>query len=114
MIDENTTSSDTNEAMPLPDIQSQPDTRNIPLDRVGVKGLRWPITVLDRAIGSQQTIATVNMYVNPQRRPNTCRTRVTPKDPPPMTHDDPLQATPLNSSPMIPIYPQPMFSKTPQ
>ena len=48
----------------LPDIQSQPDYRNIPLDRVGVKGLRWPITVLDRKKVKQSTIATINMYVN--------------------------------------------------
>lgn len=48
----------------LPDIQSLPDDRNIPLDRVGVKGLRWPITVLDKKNGTQKTIATVSMYVN--------------------------------------------------
>src|SRR3989339_1680273 len=48
----------------LPDIQSQSDDRNIPLERVGVKGLRWPITVLDREKGKQNTIATVNMFVN--------------------------------------------------
>jgi len=48
----------------LPDIQSLPDNRNIPLDRVGIKGLRWPITVLDKKSGTQNTIATVNMFVN--------------------------------------------------
>ena len=48
----------------LPDIQSLPDNRNIPINRAGVKGLRWPITVLDRKNGTQSTIATVNMYVN--------------------------------------------------
>lgn len=48
----------------LPDIQSLSDDRNIPLDRVGVKDLRWPITVLDKERGTQRTIATVNMYVN--------------------------------------------------
>ncbi len=48
----------------LPDIQSQSDDRNIPLDRVGVKGLRWPVTVLDRARGTQSTVATVNLSVN--------------------------------------------------
>jgi len=48
----------------LSDIQSLPDDRNIPLDRVGVKGLRWPVTVLDRANGKQTTVATVNLYVN--------------------------------------------------
>ena len=48
----------------LPDIQSQYDDRNIPLDRVGIKGLRWPITVLRKKGGTQDTVATVNMYVN--------------------------------------------------
>ncbi|MFC1537785.1 GTP cyclohydrolase FolE2 [Candidatus Latescibacterota bacterium] len=48
----------------LPDIQALHDDRNIPLDRVGVKGLRLPIIVLDKKMGTQKTIATVNMYVN--------------------------------------------------
>ncbi len=48
----------------LPDVQSLPDYRNIPLDRVGVKGLRWPVTVLDRKRGTQSTVATVNLSVN--------------------------------------------------
>ena len=48
----------------LPDIQSLPDERNIPLDRAGVKGIKWPITVLDRKNGKQTTVATINMYVN--------------------------------------------------
>jgi len=46
------------------DLQSQADDRNIPIDRVGVKGLRYPITVLDRARRKQHTVASVNMYVN--------------------------------------------------
>lgn len=48
----------------LPDIQALQDDRNVPLDKVGVKGLRLPITVLDKKNGTQKTIATVNMYVN--------------------------------------------------
>jgi GTP cyclohydrolase I len=48
----------------LKDVQSQPDLRNIPIDRVGVKNLRYPITVLDRANKKQRTIASINMYVN--------------------------------------------------
>ena len=48
----------------LSDIQSLSDNRKIPLDRAGVKGLHWPITVLDKKHGKQNTIATVNMYVN--------------------------------------------------
>jgi GTP cyclohydrolase IB len=48
----------------LKDVQSQPDQRNIPIDRVGIKNLRFPITVLDRANKTQRTIAAINMYVN--------------------------------------------------
>ena len=46
------------------DVQSQVDHRNIPIDKVGVKNIRYPITVLDRANGRQQTVASINMYVN--------------------------------------------------
>jgi len=48
----------------LPDIQAQPDYRNIPLDRVGIKDLLLPITVLDRKNGKQTTVAKVDMFVN--------------------------------------------------
>lgn len=48
----------------MKDVQGQADDRNIPIDRVGVKGLRYPITVLDRARRRQHTVASVNMYVN--------------------------------------------------
>ena len=46
------------------DIQNQPDTRNIPIDKVGVKGIRYPITVFDRKNSVQATVATINMYVD--------------------------------------------------
>ncbi len=52
------------ESKNLPDIQSLPDHRNIPLDRVGIKGLRWPVSVLDRKRGTQSTVATINLSVN--------------------------------------------------
>jgi len=48
----------------LTDIQNSRDHRNIEIDKVGVKNIRYPITVLDRAHGRQQTVATINMYVN--------------------------------------------------
>ena len=48
----------------LPDVQSEPDHRNIPLDRAGIKDLRWPITVQDRKYGKQSTVAKVSMFVN--------------------------------------------------
>ena len=46
------------------DVQNQKDNRNIPIDKVGVKGLSYPITVLDRAQEIQHTIGSINMYVN--------------------------------------------------
>jgi GTP cyclohydrolase I len=46
------------------DIQNQPDTRNIPIDKVGVKDIRYPITVFDRKNSVQNTVATINMYVD--------------------------------------------------
>ncbi len=48
----------------LKDIQSEPDHRNIPINKVGVKDIRYPVVVLDRDEGSQHTVAVVNMYVN--------------------------------------------------
>ncbi|MBF0588434.1 MAG: GTP cyclohydrolase I FolE2 [Magnetococcales bacterium] len=50
--------------LPLCDVQARQDTRNMPIDKVGVKRIRHPIVVKDRSEGSQRTIATVNMYVN--------------------------------------------------
>jgi len=46
------------------DIQNQKDDRHINIKKVGVKGIKYPITVLDRVQGVQQVNATINMYVN--------------------------------------------------
>ena len=46
------------------DVQSERDTREIDIDQVGVCGLRYPITVLDRAREKQQTIAQVELSVS--------------------------------------------------
>jgi GTP cyclohydrolase I len=48
----------------MKDIQNQRDYRNIPINKVGIKNLRYPITVRDRREGSQHTVASINMYVN--------------------------------------------------
>lgn len=48
----------------MKDIQSERDYRNIAINKVGVKNLKYPITVLDRNIGEQHTIASINMYVD--------------------------------------------------
>ncbi|NPA15212.1 MAG: GTP cyclohydrolase I FolE2 [Deferribacteres bacterium] len=47
----------------MKDLQNERDFRNLPVDRVGVRGVRYPITVLDKEHKEQPTIALVNMYV---------------------------------------------------
>jgi GTP cyclohydrolase IB len=48
----------------LPDTQNQSDARNIPIDKVGIKNLKYPITVKDRDNDIQHTVATVSMTVD--------------------------------------------------
>jgi GTP cyclohydrolase I len=48
----------------MKDIQNQRDTRNIPIDKVGIKNLRYPVTVRDKREGRQATVASINMYVD--------------------------------------------------
>ncbi|MBN1931998.1 MAG: GTP cyclohydrolase I FolE2 [Desulfobacterales bacterium] len=48
----------------MKDIQNQRDYRNMPINKVGIKNLRYPITVLDRRNGFQHTVASINMYVD--------------------------------------------------
>jgi GTP cyclohydrolase I len=48
----------------LADVQSLADTREIPIDKVGVKGIVFPIQVLDKADGVQSTVATIGMSVS--------------------------------------------------
>ena len=48
----------------IPDTQNKADTRQIPIDKVGIKGIKHPVRVLDRSGGEQNTIAEFNMYVN--------------------------------------------------
>jgi GTP cyclohydrolase I len=48
----------------LHDTQGQLDKRQIAIDRVGVKNLRYPVRVLDKAHEAQSTIATVQMTVD--------------------------------------------------
>jgi GTP cyclohydrolase IB len=51
----------------LPDIQSTGDRRNVAINKVGVKAVRYPITLRTPGSGSgtgtQTTVATINMYV---------------------------------------------------
>ena len=46
------------------DIQNQPDFRNIPINKVGIKCLKYPVKVLDKTTGLQSTIAQISMYVD--------------------------------------------------
>ena len=49
---------------PMIDIQSSPDFRQIEINKVGVKNIEYPITVLDKRNKIQHTVGRVNMYVN--------------------------------------------------
>jgi GTP cyclohydrolase I len=46
------------------DMQMERDTRNIPIDKVGVKDIRYPIVVMDKNKDQQHTVARINMYVD--------------------------------------------------
>jgi GTP cyclohydrolase I len=48
----------------IEDVQSRKDTRQIPINKVGIKDIRHPVRVKDRNMGEQHTIACFNMYVN--------------------------------------------------
>ena len=49
--------------MPIPDTQGYADDRDIAIDQVGIKGLRYPLPFVDRDGGARTTIATCNVYV---------------------------------------------------
>jgi len=48
----------------LHDKQSERDYRELRIDKVGVRGLRFPVQVRDKARSLQNTIATIGMYVD--------------------------------------------------
>ena len=48
----------------IADVQNSKDSRQIPINKVGIKDIRHPILVRDRNAGEQHTIASFNMYVN--------------------------------------------------
>jgi len=52
------------ESTHLKDTQSEPDFRQIAIDRVGVKNLRYPLRIRDKAHESQHTIATCALTVD--------------------------------------------------
>ena len=51
------------EKLPIEDVQSRPDTRQIAINKVGIKSVRHPVRVADKDAGVQHTIANFNMYV---------------------------------------------------
>jgi len=46
------------------DVQSMKDERRIPIQKVGVKGVRYPITLRDKTAQIQHTTAVVNLYAD--------------------------------------------------
>lgn len=54
----------TNAAVAMPDMQNTKDERNIAIDRVGVRGVTYPIRVLDRANVVQHTIGNFTLTVD--------------------------------------------------
>lgn len=48
----------------LKDTQNEPDDREIAIDRVGVKALRYPIKIRDKARETQSTVATIALTVD--------------------------------------------------
>jgi len=58
------------------DVQNLADTRQIAIDRVGIKAIRHPVTVKDKTGGVQHTVAMFNMYVHlPQHLKGTHMSR---------------------------------------
>jgi GTP cyclohydrolase I len=51
-------------ASKLDDKQSERDHRELRIDKVGVRGLRFPIQVRDKARSVQNTVATIGMFVD--------------------------------------------------
>ena len=52
------------ESKSIPDVQSAQDSREIPIDKVGIKAIKHPVRIKERSGGEQPTIAEFNMYVN--------------------------------------------------
>ena len=46
------------------DVQVQKDNRNVALKKVGIKDLKWPIKVMDKNQGTQNTVGTLELSVD--------------------------------------------------
>ena len=51
------------DTMAIPDVQGSADTRQLAINKVGIKSIRHPVKVMDKSGGVQHTIAVFNMYV---------------------------------------------------
>lgn len=51
-------------SQPLVDIQATPDRRNIAIDRVGVRKVRYPMTILQQGEGTQTTVGEFTLTVD--------------------------------------------------
>jgi len=48
----------------MKDVQAGPDRRGMPIEKVGIRNIRYPITVRDRSAERQHTVASVSLSVN--------------------------------------------------
>lgn len=64
LIDGQTEIAATGAKLELSDRQSERDHRQLRIDKVGVRGLRFPIQVRDKAHAVQNTVATLGMFVD--------------------------------------------------
>lgn len=48
----------------LKDVQGQVDQRHIALKQVGIRDIRWPITLKDPHKGVQHSVAVISLGVN--------------------------------------------------
>lgn len=48
----------------MKDVQREKDSRNIPLKNVGIRNLKWPVKLMEKGGGNQQTVATISMSVD--------------------------------------------------
>src|SRR5690349_19957802 len=63
--------------IPIPDVQAEHDERHIAIERVDIKGLRYPLPFADGNGAAQSTIATCNVYVAlPEAQKGTHMTRL--------------------------------------
>jgi GTP cyclohydrolase I len=61
----------------IPDVQSHPDARRLAIDRVGIRGLRYPLRFDDGDGVAQATVATFGIYVAlPAERKGTHMSRL--------------------------------------